>query len=185
MSEPAAVRMKADEFIAWAMSRPEGEHYELADGEVIAMAPERSAHARAKGHLYRRLADALEKGMPAYEAFIDGLSVVVDENTVYEPDVRVRCGERLDDAAVKISDPVIVIEVLSRSSRGRDVGIKLTDYFRLPAVRHYLIVQAEARVIVHHARRDDGTIVTRITHGEPIHLDPPGLVLHDPLPPLH
>ena len=185
MSEAVPVRMTADEFIVWAMSQPAGEHYELADGEVIAMAPERTAHARAKGHIFRRLADAVESGGPRCEAFIDGLTVVVDDRTVYEPDVLVRCGDRLDDAVVRISDPIIVIEVLSRSSKGRDVGIKLTDYFRLPAVRHYLIIQAEARVIVHHARREDGTILTRIMHGEPIQLDPPGLVLHDPLPPLN
>lgn len=182
MSEIAPVRMTADEFITWAMNQPEGQHYELVDGEVIAMAPERSAHARAKGHIFRRLADAVERDAPTCEAFIDGLAVVIDENTVYEPDVLVRCGERLADAVVRISDPLVVIEVVSRSSRGRDVGIKLTDYFRLPTVRHYLIIQAEARVIIHHARNDDGTILTRITRGEPITLDPPGVVLHDPLP---
>jgi len=185
MSEPAPVRMTADEFIIWAMSRPEGEHYELADGEVIAMAPERTAHARAKGHIFRRLADAVEKDAPTCEAFINGLTVVIGEQTVYEPVVLVRCGDRLDDSVVRISDPIIVIEVLSRSSKGRDVGIKLTDYFSLPAVLHYLIIQAEARVVIHHARQDDGTILTRVTHGEPLRLDPPGLVVNDPLPPLN
>ena len=185
MSEFSSVRMTADEFIKWAVTRPECERYELADGEVIAMAPERTAHTRAKGHIFRCLAEAVERGAPACEAFIDGLSVVIDDGTVYEPDVLVRCGEGLDDAVFRISDPTVVIEVVSRSSKGRDVGIKLTDYFRLPSVRHYLIVQAEARVIIHHARQNDGAILTRITHGESISLDPPGIVLHSPLPPAH
>ncbi len=139
MSEPAPVRMTADEFIAWAMNQPEGERYELADGEVFAMAPERTAHARAKGHIFRRLADAVEREASSCEAFSDGLTVVVDDKTVYEPDVLVRCGERLDDTVVRISDPVIVIEVVSRGSQGRDTGIKLTDYFRLPAVNAGII----------------------------------------------
>jgi hypothetical protein len=30
-------RMTADEFIFWAMQRPEGERYELVGGEVVAM----------------------------------------------------------------------------------------------------------------------------------------------------
>ncbi len=38
----AVRRMNADEFIEWAMTRPEGEHYELCGGEVVGMAPERS-----------------------------------------------------------------------------------------------------------------------------------------------
>jgi hypothetical protein len=49
------------------------------------MAPERTAHARAKGHIFRRLADAVEKEASGCEAFIDGLSVVINDNTVYEP----------------------------------------------------------------------------------------------------
>ena len=67
----------------------------------------------------------------------------------------------------------------TRSTKGRDVGVKLPDYFSLPSVRHYLIVRAGARVIVHHAHQDDGTILTRITHGEPILLDPPCILLSE------
>ncbi len=40
--------MTADEFIDWAMAQPEGQRYELVAGEVVAMAPERSAHALTK-----------------------------------------------------------------------------------------------------------------------------------------
>jgi Uma2 family endonuclease len=47
--------MTAGEFIAWAMKQPDGERYELADGEVIAMAPEPTAHARAKRHIFWRM----------------------------------------------------------------------------------------------------------------------------------
>ena len=136
MSDPVSIpRMTADEFIAWAMERPETEHYELAGGEVIAMAPERITHSRAKYHIARRLTAAIEAAGLDCEAFIDGLAVVVDANTVYEPDVLVRCGEELDGDTVRISDPVIVVEVLSRSTKGRDTGAKLADYFRLPSVR--------------------------------------------------
>ena len=85
---------------------------------------------------------------------------------------------------VRVSDPLIVVEGLSRSTKGRDLGIKLIGYFRLPSVRHYLIVRAGDRAIIHHARQEDGTILTRITRGEASVLDPPGIVLTDPLPPL-
>ena len=33
-------RMRVDEFLAWAMAQPEG-RFELVDGTVVAMAPER------------------------------------------------------------------------------------------------------------------------------------------------
>ena len=43
MSEPARRRMTSDEFIAWAMEQ--GSRYELVAGEVVGMAPERSAQS--------------------------------------------------------------------------------------------------------------------------------------------
>src|ERR1700693_5885857 len=97
MSAPAPARMTADEFIAWAMEQPEHEHYELVTGEIVAMAPERAVHARLKFRMARRMAEAIETaGLPC-EAFVDGLGVQIDTNTVYEPDVLVRCGTPLPD----------------------------------------------------------------------------------------
>ena len=53
MTLPRPLRMTADEFLAWAMEQ-EG-RYELASGEVVAMAPERAAHSRAKLAVARAL----------------------------------------------------------------------------------------------------------------------------------
>ncbi len=53
MSDPAQQSMDADAFVAWAIQQPRGKRYELANGEVVAMAPERSGHARLKGLIVR------------------------------------------------------------------------------------------------------------------------------------
>jgi Uma2 family endonuclease len=37
-------------------------------------------------------------------------------------------------------NPVIVVEVLSPSTRGIDTTVKLADYFRVSGLRHYVIV---------------------------------------------
>jgi hypothetical protein len=58
LSEPARNRMTSDEFIAWAMEQPETSHYELVAGEVVAMSPERSAHALTKARFWRRMEGA-------------------------------------------------------------------------------------------------------------------------------
>ncbi len=150
MSEPARRRMTSDEFIAWAMQQ--GTRYELVAGEVVGMAPERAAHGRVKAHIWRRLTEAIEAASLPCEAFVDGMAVEVDETTTYEPDALVRCGTPLPPDAIKLNDPIIVVEVLSPSSLARDAGAKLEDYFRLPSVRHYLIVKTENRTIIHHAR---------------------------------
>ena len=187
MSELTRPRMSSSEFIAWAMARPRGERYELVAGEVVAMAPERSAHALTKGRVFRRLAEAIEAADLPCTVYPDGMAVEIDDATTYEPDAMVRCGAPLPDDAVKVTDPVIVVEVLSPSSRARDTGAKLEDYFRLPSLRHYLILKTENQTIIHHERDDAGTILTRIIRDGPLHLAPPGIQLDalfpQPLPP--
>ncbi len=174
MPAAAKLRMTADQFIAWAMQQPEGEHYELAAGEVVAMAPERAGHNRAKSRIHRALADAVAAGLPC-EAFPDGMAVRIGDDTVYVPDALVRCGPPVDDEAVAIGDPVIVVEVVSPSSRSRDTATKLADYFRLESLRHYLIVQASRGLLIHHRRTEGGSIETAILRDGELRLDPPGL----------
>ena len=122
MSAPAPARMTADEFIAWAMQQPEGQRYELVAGEVVGMAPERAAHARLKGRVYEALVRAIRALDAPCEAFPDGMTVRVDTDTVYEPDALIRCGSPLDDNAVEVPDPLVVVEVVSPSSAKRDFG---------------------------------------------------------------
>ena len=173
MNLPKPKKMTADEFLVWAMAQPEG-RYELEDGEIVAMAPERANHARVKHAIMRCFEDSITKRGLACEAFPDGMAVRIDASTVYEPDALVRCGDPLDGDAVELSDPIIVVEVLSPSTRAIDSGAKLEDYFRAPSVQHYLIVKIKGRSVIHHARDGDG-IRTTILSGGPLRLDPPGL----------
>ena len=179
MSASALPRMTADEFIAWAIAQPEGNRYELVAGEVVAMAPQRSGHALTTFAVARRLAEAVEAGRLPCIVYGDGMSVEVDSTTIYEPDALVRCGAPLPYDAIKVTDPLILVEVLSPASRAVDTGLKFTDYFRISSVRHYLIVRAETRTIIHHVRDEAGTILTRIVRDGSLRLDPPGIELSD------
>jgi Uma2 family endonuclease len=110
------------------------------------------------------------------------MSVEVDADTIYEPDVVVRCGPRLPPDTIKLADPLIVVEVLSPSTRNNDLTDKLVDYFRLPSVRHYLVVNPQTRIVVHHERTESGTIVIRLPTDRPIRFDPPGIEIADFFP---
>lgn len=166
----------ADEFIAWAMEQPTG-RFELANGKIVAMAPERVGHARAKLAAVLALRASIERAGLGCEAMIDGVAVRIDDRTVYEPDALVRCGAPTPGDDVHVSDPIILVEVLSPSSRGIDTGLKLAGYFRLPSVRHYLVVSTETRTVLHHRRDEAGTIEVRILGEGRLMLDPPGLAI--------
>jgi Uma2 family endonuclease len=123
--------MTVDEFIDWATAQPSG-RYELLDGKVYAMSPERVGHTTRQGPLTwreldrgtRRARAGLPRPMPTGSPSRSTLP------TSYEPDVLVRCGEPLDPEAVQVVDPVIVVEVNSRSSRGLDAGIQARGLFQ-------------------------------------------------------
>ena len=177
MCAAAQKRMNVDEFLAWAMEQPEGTHYELVSGQIIAMAPERAMHGMVKARLAQYIANAIDAaGLPC-RTFVDSMAVRVNANTIYEPDVMVRCGESLHKDAIEVTDPMIVIEVVSPSSAKRDSGSKLADYLSIPSVRHYLIVLTDNPTIIHHRRDDTGAIATTILRNGAITLDPPGIAL--------
>lgn len=52
---------------------------------------------------------------------------------------------------------------------------KLTGYFSVASVVHYLIVYPDEQLVIHHRRIEDGMILTTILREGSIALDPPGL----------
>jgi Uma2 family endonuclease len=80
-------------------------------------------------------------------------------------------------STIEVPNPVVIVEVLSPSTRHIDGSLKLAGYFRLPSVMHYLIFDVEKRLLIHHARGTGDTILTRIVTDGSVMLDPPGLEL--------
>lgn len=133
--------------------------YEIIDGVVLVSPPDRFAHAdRVLG-----IATALRVAAPS------GLSVVGPSYPVHYdagskdfvlPDVLVARTEDCGDAGIRVP-PLLVVEVLSRSTRRRDAGEKRDIYAGL-GVPHYWLVDPErhsATVL----RLDDGQYVELVS----------------------
>ena len=167
--------MNVQEFLVWAEGRPE--RWELEDGELVSISPERLGHLEAKNESLRALERAIIKAKLPCRAVPDGAAVRIDDKTAFEPDAMVYCGPRLPPKTIIIPNPVIVVEVLSDSTARRDAHEKLVGYFRVASILHYLIVDPDKHYIVHHRRGAGDIIETRIIHGGDIHLEPPGLTI--------
>jgi Uma2 family endonuclease len=165
--------MNADEFLTWAEGQ-EG-RLELHEGAVVAMSPERVAHNDTKGQVFRTLWGAVERASAPCRVYTEGLGVRVGAGNLFEPDAIVACGPRPSAHALEITNPLIVVEVLSPSTAAIDHGPKLTGYFSLSSVEHYLILDPERRVVIHHKRGQGDIIETRILSEGSVRLDPPGL----------
>ncbi|TDR95898.1 Uma2 family endonuclease [Enterovirga rhinocerotis] len=174
-AEKTSPPMTVEEFLDWAEGR-EG-RYELEDGAVIAMAPERVVHARVKARSYLAVAGAIDRSGAPCEAFVDSIAVRIAAATSYVPDVLVQCGEQLRGEAREATAPVVVVEVLSPSTAYRDASAKLAGYFRVAALHHYLIVDPGRRLVIHHSRGVQDVIETRLLAEGDLVLDPPGLTV--------
>jgi Uma2 family endonuclease len=171
MSDAALSDMDVDAYLAWAEGR-DG-RWELRDGRPVMMSPERAAHVRAKFTACNALGDAIRRANLPCEAMADGMTVRISNRTAFEPDALVVCPAPPGDA-IEIPNPVIIVEVLSPSTAADDHGIKLDGYFSVPSVEHYLILDADRRVMIHHKRASAGAIETRILRDGLVRLDPPG-----------
>lgn len=168
--------MTREEFLAWAERQPSG-RFERIDGIVVAMAPERASHNRRKSSASNALRRAIsEARLASCEVFGDGMTVQV-ENSDFEPDAVLRCGPRLPGDATKVSDPLVLVEVLSPDSGTRDRATKLRAYFKLRSVQYYLIVWPDEQRIVRHSRTPSDEIATQVFVSGEIGLDPPGLTV--------
>jgi Uma2 family endonuclease len=175
MAALTKTRMNVDEYLAWAEGRPG--RYELYEGVVYAMSPERVIHAEIKLAVHLALVAAIRgRGLPCH-VLPDGVTVRIDAATAYEPDASVYCGPKLPPSALEVTNPIIVVEVLSPSTEHIDTSVKLPGYFRLPSIMHYLIADPDRPLVIHHARAADDSILTRIVREGAIALDPPGIGL--------
>ncbi|HMK90951.1 MAG TPA: Uma2 family endonuclease [Methylocystis sp.] len=164
-------RMNVDEFVLWAEDRPG--RWELFDGEAVAQASERAAHWKVKFATQAALLAAVKTKDLRCHVVPDGATVRIDATSAYEPDALVYRGEEVAPSALIVENPLIIVEVLSPWTERVDRGRKLADYFRLPSVTHYLVIDPDQPLVLHHLR-SGADILTRVLREGAIVFDPPG-----------
>ena len=136
------------------------------------MSPERAAHALIKLSAQIALREGVRRaGLPC-GVFPDGRRRVA--------------GARVEPDALDVGRPPPISarsrsqtrssssKVLSLSTAADDHGVKLDGYFSLGSVSHYLILDPDRRVMIHHRRGHAGAIETRVLREGVVVLDPPG-----------
>jgi Uma2 family endonuclease len=63
---------------------------------------------------------------------------------------------KIDDRADHLPEPIVVIEIISRSTERVDRGRKKIAYFATPSIRQYAIVEQDERLIDLYTRTEAG-----------------------------
>jgi Uma2 family endonuclease len=170
-----------DEYLA--LERASERRFEFRNGVVVCMSGGTVEHAAISanivGHLLNRLAGS------SCRAFGADLAVRVPAGPPYRyPDASVVCGDvsyTVIDARHAVDNPVLIVEVLSKSSASYDRGTKFEEYKSIATLCDYLLVEQERPAIVHRSKLDDGGWVEREVSGLDASVRLPSLGIDLPL----
>jgi len=131
-------------YMDWEACQPI--RYELVDGQVYAIGGGTAQHDTIGNNLRAELVAQL-RGEPCRPQGPD-LKVRAGRDGRY-PDALIDCGPRVP-GALHAQEPVVVFEVLSKSTGWIDQSLKLRDYDATPTIRTYVLIsQDEQRAMVY------------------------------------
>jgi Uma2 family endonuclease len=161
MSEVAVKRMTVAEFLRWEDGTDT--RYELLAGQPVAMAPPAPPHGFLAARLCARIEGALRSRRPCMVQIEAGIARPDRDDTCYVADLAVTCqpprsGDQL------ISDPVLIVEVLSPTTGLHDLHTKVADYRRIPSVEEILLIDSTS-VFAEVLRREGDRWITEIVRG--------------------
>lgn len=112
---------------------------EYIDGQIYAMVGATHNHNFISGNVYRKFGNHLE-GSPC-APFMSDTKVRMGKDYVY-PDILVDCNiiSGGDDFS---ASPVIIVEVLSKSTRKTDVTTKLLRYINIESLQEYVLIEQD------------------------------------------
>lgn len=152
---PAARKLTAAEYLA--REEKADRRSEFFDGDVFAMAGASREHNAITRNLTAELHMRLRDG--PCQVFVADQRVKVSRTGLYTyPDVLVVCGtpEYAPESRNTLTNPRVVIEVLSDDTERYDRTTKFRHYKKLPSVMEYVLVSQTEPLVERFVRADDG-----------------------------
>ena len=153
---PQRTRYTVEEYLRLAEASPT--KLEYCGGEIIDMAGATLDHNRIAANLIGELRNRL-KGRDCEAVGSDQRVLAADDRYAY-PDVTVFCDEPVfdpRDPRMTITNPRVLIEVLSPSTEASDRGEKFIRYINLPELQEYFLVSQDRPQVQSFYRQPDGT----------------------------
>src|SRR6056297_3355023 len=130
--------------------------YEFFDGEVFAMVGAGRNHNRINVNLTVELGGKFKANKSTCNLFSNDMRVKIAENYVY-PDIVIYCGDAKfeDDEFDTLTNPIIIMEILSDSTEAFDRGDKFAYYQVIPTLKEYILVSQKKYRIEQFILSDD------------------------------
>jgi Uma2 family endonuclease len=145
-------KMTLADFLTW--EEHQTERHEFFRGETFALVGGTARQNRVILNLASRIGDQLDG--TACQVFAENMRMQIPDGVLY-PDVVVSCGKAEAGDEHTVSDPKLIIEVLSPSTRGYDQRDKFILYRTLPSLREYALIEPAKRQVEVFTWIDGGT----------------------------
>lgn len=131
------------------VERSTGIKHEYLDGYIRAMSGGSLNHSRISGNIFLALSLGVDKKGKNCSVFNSDAKVYVEKANAYVyPDVTVVCGEiETGEYEESISNPILIVEVLSKSTVGYDRGHKFRKYRSLPSFKEYMLIDQDQPIV--------------------------------------
>ncbi|HLO83875.1 MAG TPA: Uma2 family endonuclease [Nostocaceae cyanobacterium] len=130
---------------------------EYRDGKIVAMSANTTNHNHILGNLAVALHFALRK--KNYHVYIIGLRLWIPRYRQYNyPDIMVIQGENIytDKTKTAVMNPLLIVEVLSKSTENYDQGKKFLYYRSIPEFKEYILIEQYRYHVMQYVKTDDG-----------------------------
>jgi Uma2 family endonuclease len=146
LAEPHRVKLRVEDYLRLSEAGAFSAYAktELIDGEIIGVNGQFSSHGEAKGILYRRLADAVEKLLPDHRVWSE-VSVAIPPNDSPAPDIFVTSFRPRPRAVTPVETVLLAVEIADTTLRD-DLGPKLRLYARA-GIPEYWVADLEHNLI--------------------------------------
>jgi Uma2 family endonuclease len=142
MAYPATTAMSAAEFLAW--EEKQLQKHEFIQGKVLAMVGVSRQHATVAGNVFAWLLQQL-RGTRCRVYMADMKLRLESAEAFFYPDVFVTCAESDHQAEQYMTEPRLIIEVLSESTEAYDRGEKFEKYRQCPSLNEYVLISPVKR----------------------------------------
>jgi len=152
--------------------------HEWVNGRAWAMTGGRPVHNAITLNVAVALSQVL-RGTPCRATSSDQRIEVGEGQSYLYPDVSVICGpfHTSERDALSLTNPTVIVEVLSPGTREYDLGTKLALYRSVPSVTDILHVDPDVRHVLHHARTDRAWLLRDVREGAVQLVGIPGVYL--------
>lgn len=151
---PQAVQLTYISFSDYLDGEQDGDmRHEYIDGSVYAMSGASELHNTVNAELFVSLYPHLPDGCRAFMSDMKVKIELAEKTFAYYPDIMVACGENEDSPYFR-TNPVLLVEVLSPSTRRTDLTEKLIHYTQIPGLLEYVIVHPDNPHVIVHRRRN-------------------------------